>query len=507
MRRTMRKWAVLAVMVATLAPLQAAQAATYSVALSPSSGPVGATVTAWGTGFPQRSDGVLRFAGVNVASFKTGRGGEFITSFVVPSSPVVTTTSVTGTVKTVTGQASFTVTSTSGGETTTSTTVATTVPATTTTTIAPAPVTTTTTVPATTTTTVPASTSSRLSWAPPSTAGYTPFTISAPGTYNLYSNVDYVISAPSTINGAVHLRGGRNVVWIGGHITIPYQGAGPVDPGARRGLVISDIDAGGGDPVKYGYSVDRIVHVEGLLIDGPDLAEGINTNAPKATLQLQNIRVQDVHFRNADDRDGTSGWAKNHPDVLQIWGSQKELRVDGLTGSSAYQGIYLQEDSADRALGAIRLRRVNIRAYQSTGDDGVTYAGHRMLTWVGSSMGMLYLDPGTVRVTQHTNSGWNAAQPNPSPQTGFWRARYWNGSQYVTETPPGGAVFTDGVGGSVSPTVGADAIGTYAYWGSAQVRDWGGIGLGRVYSGNSTQGDYVPAGSVGTAYQSPGYGA
>jgi hypothetical protein len=334
--------------------------------------------------------------------------------------------------------------------------------------------------------------------------------ITAPGTYNLYSNVDYVISTPYRLDGAVHLRGGRNVVWIGGHIHIPYQGAGPVAPANRRGLVISDIDDGGGDPVRYGYSpAGRIVHVEGLLIDGPDLAEGINTNAPKAVIQLQNIRVQDVHFRNSDDRDGTNGWAANHPDVLQTWGSQKELRVDGLTGTSAYQGLYLQEDSVDRVRGAMYMRRVNIRAYQQPGDDGQAYAGHRMLNWVGASIGTLYLDTGTVWVGHHSASGWNQASPNPSGTTSFWRTRYWSAasSTHVAEPPPGGAVFTDALGSPTSLTVGADATGTFARWSSSQVRNWQATGDGRVYSGTPAQGDYVPAASVGLRYVSPGYAA
>jgi hypothetical protein len=456
-----------------------------ALSLSPSTGPVGARVTVTGTGFAGKAQGTVHYDTQSVATFRTNPKGDFSTSFVVPSLPGVTAVSVTATAGTASASSTFTPTST---------TVTTAPSTTTTTTVAPPP----------------PPPSSALTWRPPGTAGYTPVTIGGPGTYNLYSDVDYVVSAPSRIDGAVHLRGGRNVVWIGGHIHIPYQGPGPVNPANRRGLVISDIDDGGGDPVRYGYSRDgRVVHIEGLLIDGPDLADGINTNAPKAVVQLQNIRVHDVHFRNSDDRDGTNGWAVNHPDVLQTWGSQKQLRVDGLTGTSAYQGLFLREDSADRALGPMYLRRVNIRAYQHAGDDGYSYAGHRMINWLGSSIGTLHLDTGTVWVGHHTNSGWNQAKPNPSPTTSFWRVRYWNAatSTYVIETPPGGAVFTDALGTPTAITSGSDALGSWARWSSTQVRNWDSTADGRVYSGTPPQGDYVPAGTVGLGYVSPGYAA
>ena len=347
----------------------------------------------------------------------------------------------------------------------------------------------------------------RLTWAAPDTGGYTPLSITAAGTYNLRSDTDYVVSAPSRIDGSVHLRGGRNVVWIGGHISIPFQGTGPVGPSLRRGLTISDIDALGGPVATHGASRDgRVVHIEGLLIDGPDLTEGINTNAPKAVVQLQNIRIDGVHFRNSDDRDGTGGWTANHPDILQTWGSQKELRVDGLTGTSSYQGLFLKEDSPDSVHGPMWLRRVNLRSYEHTGNDGVAYAGHRMLSWYGKQIGTLHLDTGTVWVGHHTNSGWNASFPNPAGGSGtFWRDRYWNGTRYVTEEAPGGASFGDALGNLRPERITEDGTGAYAQWSSAQVRDWSGQAHGRVYSGAPAGGDYVPEGLAGPSYRSPGY--
>jgi hypothetical protein len=143
-----------------------------------------------------------------------------------------------------------------------------------------------------------------LTWAPPEIAEAEVLEITEPGSYRLEADRAYRIEAPETIDGAVELRGGGDIVWIGGHMRIPDQGAGPVPNHPRRALMITD-----GDDARAG----RVVHLEGLRIDGPDLAEGINTHAPDTIVQLQNLHIAGVHFRNADDRDGTAGWETTHP--------------------------------------------------------------------------------------------------------------------------------------------------------------------------------------------------
>ena len=178
----------------------------------------------------------------------------------------------------------------------------------------------------------------RLTWPPPSGwENYEPAYLSESGGYlELDPQTDYRIVAPDVVRGLVSIRGGRNVVWIGGHIRMENAAPDAVAT-QRRGLVISDSPS---SPSVEG----RVVHIEGLLIDGEDLAEGINTNAPSAIIQLQNVHVAAVRIRGADDRDGTGIYERgNHSDVVQIWGSQHELRIDGLTGASNYQGFFLEE--------------------------------------------------------------------------------------------------------------------------------------------------------------------
>src|SRR5690606_40643055 len=111
--------------------------------------------------------------------------------------------------------------------------------------------------------------------------------------------------------------------------------------GERRGVLVRD-DGGEED--------GRIVHLEGLLIDGDDLGDGVNIDAPSAVVQLANIHVDEVGFRGADDRDGTGDYADigdNHPDVVQPYGGFRELRIDGLSAASTYQGLFLKVDADD----------------------------------------------------------------------------------------------------------------------------------------------------------------
>lgn len=151
-------------------------------------------------------------------------------------------------------------------------------------------------------------------------------------------NQDYVLDMPDVeltgING-LRVDGGRNVVLLGGAISIDDVPAG-TSGDARRGLVLKNQTG--------------VVHIEGLHIGGNALAEGIQIASPNAIVQLQNIRVDRVASEDPSF----------HSDVVQVWGGVRELRVDRLTGSSAFQGIFLKSDVAGAPIGAVDLRRVNI---------------------------------------------------------------------------------------------------------------------------------------------------
>ena len=192
-----------------------------------------------------------------------------------------------------------------------------------------------------------------LTWAPPS--GYQGFQqvriLPSGGTLRLDDQTDYLLQAPDRITAPVTIRGGRNVVWIGGHVDIDACCAGGATD--RRAVMIMD----GDNPVR-----DRIVHLEGLLLEGDHLAEGIDTNADLAIIQIENVRVDNLRLA-----------AGGHPDIIQTWGSYGELRVDRLTGRTDYQGLFLRVDLANHPRGGdISLRRVNLEAFESAESVGHT---------------------------------------------------------------------------------------------------------------------------------------
>jgi hypothetical protein len=330
------------------------------------------------------------------------------------------------------------------------------------------------------------------------------------GRLRLASDVDYLLSADQPIVGQLEIIGGRDIVWIGGEIVIERPER--ADSLHRAvGLLVRDDDD----------SVERTVHLEGLFLGGSGLNDGINVDAPSAIVQVQNVHVALVTFDGADDRDGTGsfdGEGRNHPDVLQPYGGHRELRVDGLSATSAYQGLFLKIDHPDSGRGTVRLRNVDVRAVEITGVDGVDYAGNRMYFWDAATIGDQFIENGTVWIQHHPNAGKVAGVHNERENSGgWWHGAYRDGDEFVVEPPPGNAGPADAVerlsAGEpvIEPRVGVDRHGRYLWWpastsdGHSDVRDADGHAPGRLHIGTPPGGPYVPRSSVGLGYRPPGY--
>jgi hypothetical protein len=126
----------------------------------------------------------------------------------------------------------------------------------------------------------------------------------------LDDNKDYRIvlqQSPVTVGaGGLTITGGHHVVLIGG--TIASSG---------RGL--------------YLKNQTGTVHIERIAITG-SLTEGIDLDQRKgATVQLINIRIDQVR----------GSYTTNHADVVQTWAGPAVLRIDDLTASTTYQGLFL----------------------------------------------------------------------------------------------------------------------------------------------------------------------
>ncbi len=367
---------------------------------------------------------------------------------------------------------------------------------------------------------------SLLTWAPPAGwENYTPITVPLSGGVITFprNDTDYRIVAPWVVRGPVILRGGRNVVWIGGHIQIDRDDALKKDIAIsapdRRGILIDDGQA-------PGVAAGRVVFIEGIRLDGNDLSEGVDIKAPNAHIYLQNIGIDTVRHRGFDDRDSTGPYSKNlptkgHPDLVEPFGGFLSLNIDGLSGSTNYQGLFLSTHVAPTpgTGGDIRLRRIDMAAVELPDDvPGFRHAGHMGIVWYGDQIGQIFIDPGTVWFQHHVNSGWGDVP-------GFRRVAYRDAAGVIhLEAVPGNSDFVDNFGaGSAFPNTtrdypygaiaGSDATGAFVTWSEAAVledgrpavRDWAGASQGRVYSGTPPHGSYVPVDSVGLEYDSPGY--
>jgi len=374
-----------------------------------------------------------------------------------------------------------------------------------------------------------------LTWSPP--AGLEHFVpVEVPPAGGLISfprnDTDYRIHSRELIRGSVTLQGGRNIVWIGGHIRIDRDDATNgriIQAEARRGLLIDD--------GRDASVVDsRIVFIEGLRIDGNDLAEGIDIRAPKAEIILQNIGIDTVRLRGFDDRDSTGDYARNlpkrnHPDLLQPYGGYKALRVDGFSGRTNYQAMFFVADvrfapgggfylHPGYRPGDIWLRRVDMIAVETAdeSDPSLRHAGHMGLCWYGDGVGRIFVDNSTVWYRHHVNSGWGTL-------AGFRRGAYRDAHGRIHVQPVSGESefrhnFKAGPNYPTTLTTspyasraGTDALGDYATWSDEAVlsdgrpafRDWSDKAAGRIYSGSPQEGTYVPLSAVGLEYRSPGY--
>ena len=182
---------------------------------------------------------------------------------------------------------------------------------------------------------VGAGASVRLAWAPPALSN--PITIHVTNANRrvfLDDSRDYRLNIVEHLYRELWIEGGRNVVVVGGHITINELGSS------------SSYQDNTAIKVRYGDPAGT-VHLEGLLIDGAYVNDGIVT-ATNRNLQVQNVRVERVY-----------DMIKNgHADCMQSQVGVGHLRVDRFTCSTQRQGFFLGDH--DGPIRSADLRRVNL---------------------------------------------------------------------------------------------------------------------------------------------------
>jgi hypothetical protein len=265
-----------------------------------------------------------------------------------------------------------------------------------------------------------------------------------PDALELDPNTDYLIVLPEQpLTRGINFRGGRNVVIMGGEIAIPHQGPAP-SIASRRAL--------------HATHVTGVLHIEGVLMHGDDISEGIQINAPRAIVQIQNVGIFGIRARDQ------VGFSDNHPDLVQSYGNAREIRIDRFTGSTDYQGLFFQADFHGPAHGPVQLRRVNI-----VGEPTARY-----LLWFAPRPGSgdVHLEDVWLDVPRERDGGLGRAVWPDAGADGAQRAR-------------------------VEATAGAE---TAAWPGATTPRI-----VGTVRAGRPPGGDFVRAEAIGIGYLSPGY--
>jgi hypothetical protein len=163
----------------------------------------------------------------------------------------------------------------------------------------------------------------KLLWAPPIMKSPTTIGLksgSDPEHLRLSPKQDYVLKMPPDgVHGTIEIDGGHNVTLIGGSVIVPST-ANQTDNGADNT-----------DTAIYIRHSTGTVHIEGVLIkaDHDVQYDGIDINAPKATVQIENVRIEKVYGSASTE----------HADAIQPWGGVRLLQIDNLTADGDYQGL------------------------------------------------------------------------------------------------------------------------------------------------------------------------
>lgn len=281
----------------------------------------------------------------------------------------------------------------------------------------------------------------------------------------------------------LNIIGGRNVVLIGGQITIPTPLSAAEDD-KRRAITF--------------YGQQGIVHTEGLLIDGWPL-RGISFYEDVAGSQIPIPaihQIQNCRFEGISMYKGNSNNAHSDSMLLSSW-MTGEIRIDKFTSyydntGFAFYGSYQPVGGNTKYIPSIKIKRSNLRRDIATlgcstfgGPYAMQYINHKSPQRL--EIDQLYVETGFqksaggVDCPGHTAYHWNL-------EDGFNQFK-WNGGtseSMYDESQSGGAGDTqDAVITFTAPTV--DNI------------------YGSVTYGVPPNGDFCAAGVAGTSYVSPGY--
>ena len=281
-----------------------------------------------------------------------------------------------------------------------------------------------------------------LTWAPPTLSNPVTYRVSGtPTAIKAAPGQDSIVRFAGPVNRRLDLEGGRNWVIVGGEINIDR----PWDKLEDRNAI-------------HVNNATGVVHIEGVFMHGAYINDGIKACTPDAVLQIENDRVVDL-------RGTQSGY---HADVIQPYCGFKELRVDGLTGYSQFQGVMFKADRGSWR--TTTLRRVNLV--------GIAPQDGYLINVVSGCCN----DDGNSYVTGPILLSDVYVSPDVSHHDGTLSGNICPAATFTFGTDPAtGREYAEHKTG-VSPQM-----------------------TGRIWRGRPASGDYVPAGVAGVGYVAASY--
>ncbi|MGN6869738.1 MAG: hypothetical protein ACTHMY_15200 [Solirubrobacteraceae bacterium] len=238
----------------------------------------------------------------------------------------------------------------------------------------------------------------------------------------LNQSQDYIVQCPPgtlELSAALNIWGGHNVV-----------------------LENCDLDITASDWAARFSNQAGTLWIHDVHFGGPDLTGGIQMQEPGATVVMRDVLFDTVY----------GSLNTNHAELIQTWAGPSRLMIDGLTGATTYQGLFLEPNQFDNGPPptVFDLRHIDIDDSQGAyalwlGDVNGSPSGDESGAILSWNVQDVYVVPNPVR----TWPGW-WLWPQPSTGDPTWNSVVAGappGGTYVQATPSGAT----GVDESTSP--------------------------------------------------------
>jgi hypothetical protein len=187
--------------------------------------------------------------------------------------------------------------------------------------------------------------------------------------------------------------------------------------------------------VAYLHNTAGTLWVNDVHFGGTNLGGGVQLQEPGSTVVMRDVLFDTVY----------GSYSTNHAELIQTWSGPSRFLIDGLTGSTTYQGLYLLPNQLDNTTRETQWDFRNIDIDDSQG----AYA-----LWVSDQNGSFPLNLQNVYVTPNPARTWRGwwlwgfgGQDSDTEGEGTWAGVVGAaapGGHYVRAVPGGATGVDDG---------------------------------------------------------------